>query len=331
MPHRENYLPACFLLLLTACGNGGSGGGSDAPPAPATNTAPVANAGLDQIVLAGAEVTLDAGLSFDAEGDSLTYLWSIQSEPDSSSATIIGAGKSIAFMVNMVGNYEVGLMVNDGVLDSAMDIVNVDAIADRNLLSDGTSGGLWPNYAGNLSANKYSPLDQINRDNFGDLRVIWRWRSPDNNISGPQNAVFEATPLMIDGVLYTSTSFSQVIAINAETGQTLWTYDSGAYNYGTPPNNGFLHRGVTYSERDGRKQLYIATGDARLIALNPVNGVPVGSFGRLGNGVVDLLEGIPRSMPSAWIRPMTNPVYLLSRESESRSETLHLLLFAGVF
>ncbi|MEM7017188.1 MAG: PQQ-binding-like beta-propeller repeat protein, partial [Pseudomonadota bacterium] len=160
--------------------------------------------------------------------------------------------------------------------------------------ADGSSRGMWPNYAGNLSSNKYSPLNQVNPDNVERLSVVWRWRSPDNDISGPRNSVFESTPLMVDGVLYTSTSFSQVAAINAETGETLWVYDPQAYNFGTPPNNGFLHRGVSYTEHAGRKYLYMATGDARLIALNPISGRPINSFGALGSGIVDLLEGIPR-------------------------------------
>ena len=56
--------------------------------------------------------------------------------------------------------------------------------------------------------------------------------------------VNEGTPLMIGGVLYVSTSLSQVAAIDAATGQTIWTHDPEVWRLGTPPNHGFVHRGV---------------------------------------------------------------------------------------
>ena len=77
------------------------------------------------------------------------------------------------------------------------------------ILEEGTSEGAWPNYSGNLSSNKYSPLDQIDKDNVNELEILWRWRSPDNDIVGPVNSSFESTPLMIGGMLYTSTSIAK--------------------------------------------------------------------------------------------------------------------------
>src|SRR5215813_10513991 len=79
------------------------------------------------------------------------------------------------------------------------------------------SQGEWPAYAGTYAAAHYSPLTQINRDNAKDLHVVWRWKSPDAAIRdakpkiGP-GYVNESTPLMIGGVLYTSTSLSEVAA-----------------------------------------------------------------------------------------------------------------------
>src|SRR6478736_3038136 len=80
------------------------------------------------------------------------------------------------------------------------------------------SQGEWPAYAGTYAATRYSPLTQINRDNAKNLHVVWRWKSPDAAIRDAKPAigpgyVNESTPLMIDGVLYTSTSLSQVAAI----------------------------------------------------------------------------------------------------------------------
>ena len=115
--------------------------------------------------------------------------------------------------------------------------------------------GEWPAYAGTYASARYSPLDQINATNAGDLKVAWRWTSPDHavrtaNANIDPSWLHEGTPIMVNGVLYTSTSLSQVAAIDAATGQTKWVFDPGVWKLGMPTNNGWLHRGVAYW-RDG--------------------------------------------------------------------------------
>ena len=97
----------------------------------------------------------------------------------------------------------------------------------------------WRTYGGTYASARYSPLAQIDRDNVQQLRVAWRWRSPDHDVmarvSSIETYANEATPLMVGGVLYVSTSLSQVAAIDAATGQTLWTHDPEVWKLGTPP------------------------------------------------------------------------------------------------
>ena len=109
--------------------------------------------------------------------------------------------------------------------------------------------GEWPTYAGTYASAKYSPLDQITSTNVGDLKIAWRWTSPDHAVRAANERIdpswyHEGTPIMVNGVLYTSTSLSQVAAIEAGTGRTKWVFDPQAWKLGMPTNNGWLHRGV---------------------------------------------------------------------------------------
>src|SRR6185369_9884735 len=92
--------------------------------------------------------------------------------------------------------------------------------------SNGVQKGEWRFYGGDQGSGKYSPLDQINRENVQKLKVAWSWDSPDLKVLAQNSKLYtlgyEATPLMIGGVLYVSTSLSQVAAIDAATGKTIW-------------------------------------------------------------------------------------------------------------
>jgi quinoprotein glucose dehydrogenase len=108
----------------------------------------------------------------------------------------------------------------------------------------------WMSYGGDKASSKYSPINQIGADNFNRLQVAWTWRSAEEEITKAnpdlKTWVWESTPLMVNGVLYVSTSLSQVAAVDAATGNTLWVYDPETWKNGTPSNNGFVHRGVAY-------------------------------------------------------------------------------------
>ena len=97
-------------------------------------------------------------------------------------------------------------------------------------------------------ASHYSPLADINRD---ERRAAGRGRGSGGRQRtrwpefGTRPGNFQNTPLMIDNVLYVSTPYNRVVALDAETGKELWSYDPKAYEDGQPPNGtGFVHRGV---------------------------------------------------------------------------------------
>jgi quinoprotein glucose dehydrogenase len=157
--------------------------------------------------------------------------------------------------------------------------------------------GEWRYYGGDAGSTKYSPLDQINQSNVKDLKVAWTWDSPDIPMQKANQMLgafgYEATPIMINGTLYTSTSLSQVAAIDAKTGQTKWTFDTETAKHGRPTNLGFVHRGVGFWADPAKndERIYIGTGDAYLWAVDAKTGKPVMAFG--DNGRVNLTPNIP--------------------------------------
>ena len=155
----------------------------------------------------------------------------------------------------------------------------------------GASGGEWRHYGGDLGSTKYSPLDQINRDNVGDLRIVWRWKT--DNFGPRLDFYYQATPLMIGGVLYTTAGWSRnVVAIDAATGETLWLYryDEGVRG-DRAPVRAAAGRGVSYwTDGRGDERIIHVTKGYRLIALNARTGVPVATFG--DDGMVDLYENL---------------------------------------
>ncbi|MYI74693.1 MAG: PQQ-binding-like beta-propeller repeat protein [Acidobacteria bacterium] len=172
---------------------------------------------------------------------------------------------------------------------AAAGLLAVPAHAQR-----GTRDGEWPNYAGNREGMKYSPLDQITKDNVGDLEVAWRWPTADQELQASNPAWrggrYEDTPLLIDGLLYTVTPLGLVSALDPATGETQWVHDPKAYTAGRPANVGFLHRGLAYWTDGTEQRLLLGTNDARLVSIDLQTGEPDPNFGV--DGSVDIMVGI---------------------------------------
>src|SRR5262245_36687405 len=79
-----------------------------------------------------------------------------------------------------------------------------------------TKNGEWPQYTGDLAGTRYSPLDQINADNFNKLEVAWRFKT--DNLGTRPEFKLEGTPLMVKGMIYaTAGTRRSVIALKPET------------------------------------------------------------------------------------------------------------------
>lgn len=146
----------------------------------------------------------------------------------------------------------------------------------------------WPAYGGDAGGRRFSALSRITPANVAGLRLAWVYRTGDLMRGRGR---FEATPLLVDGILYVSTPLAQVIALDPATGTQRWRYDPAvdlSGDYGD-----FANRGVAAwldpraaPQARCRRRIYVATVDARLIALDGRRGLPCADFG--AGGTVDL-------------------------------------------
>ena len=113
---------------------------------------------------------------------------------------------------------------------------------------DLSTGGVadWPYYGRDQEGTRYAPLDQINRANVGYLEKTWEYHTGDfsDGSDGRPKTTFQATPILVDGVLYLATVYGRVIALNPETGAEIWSYDPEVDP--TVDRGEFANRGVTY-------------------------------------------------------------------------------------
>ena len=151
----------------------------------------------------------------------------------------------------------------------------------------------WPVYGGDAGATRYSPLTDIHRGNVGSLATAWTWKPGERALPefGTQPGTFQNTPLMIDDVLYVSTPYNRVVALDARTGRELWRYDPEPFKDGQPPNGtGFVHRGVAaWREETGQLRIFL-NSRYRLICLDAKTGQVVRTFGT--DGIVDLSQNL---------------------------------------
>jgi quinoprotein glucose dehydrogenase len=158
----------------------------------------------------------------------------------------------------------------------------------------------WPAYGFNSSGSRFSPASQINAQNVQTLTLAWTYRTgetrPELAATHQANrARFESTPIVIDGVMYLSTPLGRVMALNPITGSELWRFDAKVDRAINPGD--FASRGVTaWIDPTAQKNthcamhIYVATVDARLIAIDGHTGTICEDFG--DHGSIDLKKGL---------------------------------------
>src|SRR6201993_4397937 len=130
----------------------------------------------------------------------------------------------------------------------------------------------WPQYNRTTNAWRYSPLDQINKDNVGKLSVAWIAHGGDITMG------IQETPLAIDGVIYSITSGDRVAALDGKTGHELWSYEPkldplvkkvlfAPYSRGVAVGHGLVFigtvdgRGIAVDEKTGKEKWQVQLTD----------------------------------------------------------------------
>lgn len=159
----------------------------------------------------------------------------------------------------------------------------------------------WPFYGGDADATRYSPLDQINRENVSGLERAFVYRTgdmPEGTAEGKYSP--EVTPLKVGDDLLMCSAMNILISVDAATGEENWRFDPGVPNEAIP--YGATCRGVSiYTDPDAaedapcKTRVIQGTLDAKLVAVDTETGTPCESFGE--NGTVDLWQDIGERVP----------------------------------
>ena len=152
-----------------------------------------------------------------------------------------------------------------------------------------TKNGEWAYYTADVKGTRYSPLDQINGQNFNQLEVAWRFKT--DNLGTRPEYKLEGTPLMVKGVVYaTGGTRRSVVALDGKSGELMWVYSLREGQRAVAAPRQLSGRGLSYwTDGKGDDRVLFVTTGYHLVALNAHTGAPIKTFGK--DGIVDMKVG----------------------------------------
>ena len=153
----------------------------------------------------------------------------------------------------------------------------------------------WRHAGADHSSAKYSPLDQIDANNFNSLEIAWRWKSADLRLDegvGYGTADYRAVPLVVNGTMYVNTNHGMVAALDPISGEELWVFDPESYRFGPPIQTNIMIRGIEYWTDGNIERIFVATLGKQLLSLDIDTGLPDPNFGE--GGYIDLSQNLGR-------------------------------------
>jgi quinoprotein glucose dehydrogenase len=168
----------------------------------------------------------------------------------------------------------------------------------------------WPGVGNDPGCMRYSSLDQINVGNVARLKPVWTYRT--GELEGRRGKTIECAPIVRDGVMYITTGYLRVVALDAATGRELWQFDPlKDHPFAHQPASGGVNRGCAYwsdNQAGGARRIIHGTSDGRLFSLDAQTGKLDRRFGAGGirnlrlelDPKVASLEYGPTSAPVIW-------------------------------
>jgi quinohemoprotein ethanol dehydrogenase len=191
---------------------------------------------------------------------------------------------AIAVLTACGGNEQAAAPADTAATETAAPAVPPANVNSDRLRNAEAEPGQWMSHGRTYSEQRFSPLTNITKDNVSQLGLAW---FADLDTKRGQ----EATPLMVDGVIYVSTAWSKVKAFNATTGEPLWAYDpqvDGGWAVNACCD--VVNRGVAVWEG----KVYVGTVDGRLIALNAATGEELWDINTIDRTKPYTITGAPR-------------------------------------
>src|SRR5258708_31113809 len=173
--------------------------------------------------------------------------------------------KLLSFTSAVVVLSSAGCLSNSSSTADALNAASPASVDTSRLVHADSEPGNWMTYGRTYSEQRFSPLKQINDQNVGQLALAWY-------VDLDSHRGDEATPIVVDGVMYFTTTWSKVFAVRAATGEKLWSYDPKV-----PPEWAVnaccdvVNRGVAVWQG----KVFVGTLDGRFVALDAASGKPV--------------------------------------------------------
>lgn len=140
--------------------------------------------------------------------------------------------------------------------------ISIDTVDSSRIIAADSEPGNWLSHGRTYDEQRFSPLQDINRDNVADLGLSWYFDTDTNR-------GHEASPIVVDGVMFITAPWSIVYALDARNGELLWTYDPQVpKSWGANACCDVVNRGVAV----WKGAVYVATLDGRLVALDARTG-----------------------------------------------------------
>jgi quinoprotein glucose dehydrogenase len=168
-------------------------------------------------------------------------------------------------------------------------LVLLASCSKEKTVSDKAYFTTWEHYLGDPERTHFTNLDQINTSNVSNLKLVWTYKS--GGLQEGRTTQIQTSPLMVDDVLYGVNAAIELFAVNAQTGEEIWTFKPP-----TKDDSGLgLNRGLNYWKSDGSEpsRIFFSSG-SRLFAIDSKTGKPIASFGKEGH--IDLREGLGRDL-----------------------------------